>query len=43
MLISEFDISLGDSFDLSIFSENRGDYGDIHIVSVGFPDLVEIR
>ncbi len=40
--VSEFDISLGDSFDLSIFSENRGDYGDIHTVSVGFPDLVEI-
>ena len=40
--VSEFDIPLGDSFDLSIFSENRGDYGDIHIVSVGFPDLTEI-
>ena len=41
--VSEFDILLGDSFDLSIFSENRGDYGDIHIVSVGFPDLIEIN
>lgn len=40
--VSESDILLGDSFDLSIFSENRGDYGDIHILSVGFPDLTEI-
>ena len=40
--VSEFDIPLGDSFDLTIFSENRGDYGDIHIVSVGFPDLIKI-
>ena len=40
--VSEFEISLGDSFDLTIFSENRGDYGDIHIVSVGFPNLIEI-
>ncbi len=40
--VSESNILLGDSFDLSISSENRGDYGDIHILSVGFPDLTEI-
>ena len=40
--LSEHDISLGDSFRLNVISENRGDYGDIHIVSVAFPDLVEI-
>jgi hypothetical protein len=40
--LSDSDISLGDSFRLNIVSENRGDYGDIHIVSVAFPDLVEI-
>jgi len=40
--LSDYDISLGESFRLNIISENRGDYGDIHIVSVAFPDLVEI-
>ena len=40
--LSNSDISLGNSFRLDIVSENRGDYGDIHIVSVAFPDLVEI-
>ena len=40
--LSDSDVSLGDSFRLDIVSENRGDYGDIHIVSVAFPDLVEI-
>jgi len=40
--LSDSVISLGDSFRLDITSENRGDYGDIHIVSVAFPDLVEI-
>ena len=37
--ISESEISLGDSFDLDIVSENKGEYGDIHIVSIGFPNL----
>jgi len=40
--LSEHDISLGDSFRLNVISENKGDYGDIHIVSVAFPDLVEM-
>lgn len=40
--LSDSDIALGDSFRLNIVSENRGDYGDIHIVSIAFPDLVEI-
>jgi len=40
--LSASEISLGDSFRLDIISENRGDYGDIHIVSVAFPDLSEI-
>jgi hypothetical protein len=40
--LSDSVVSLGDSFRLDIVSENRGDYGDIHIVSVAFPDLVEI-
>lgn len=37
--ISESEISLGDSFDLDLVSENKGEYGDIHILSVGFPNL----
>ena len=40
--LSESEISLGESFRLDIVSENRGDYGDIHIVSTAFPDLAEI-
>ena len=35
-------ISLGESFDLNIFSKNIGDYGDIHILSIGFPSLEKI-
>jgi len=41
--LSDSDISLGESFRLNIISGNRGDYGDIHIVSVAFPDLVEMN
>ena len=41
--LSESQIFLGDSFTLDIISGNKGDYGDIHIVSVAFPDLVEIN
>ena len=37
--ISESEISLGDSFRFSLVSENKGQYGDIHIVSTAFPDL----
>ena len=40
--ISESEISLGDSFRISIVSENKGDYGDIHIVSASFPELEKI-
>lgn len=40
--LSNTEISLGDSFRLGIESENKGEYGDIHIVSTSFPDLQEI-
>jgi hypothetical protein len=38
-ILSETNITLGDSFRLDITSANNGDYADIHIVSVAFPDL----
>jgi hypothetical protein len=38
-ILSETNIHLGDSFRLDIVSMNNGDYADIHIVSVAFPDL----
>jgi len=41
-ILSETEITLGDSFRLDIVSKNIGDYADIHIVSVGFPELTEI-
>jgi hypothetical protein len=41
--LSETDIFLGDSFRLDIVSQNIGDYADIHIVSVGFPELDQIN
>ena len=41
--LSDTEIDLGDSFRLEIISKNIGDYADIHIVSVGFPQLVEIE
>jgi hypothetical protein len=40
--ISDKTISLGESFKLDIVTENSGEYGDIHILSTAFPDLVEI-
>lgn len=40
--ISDEQITLGESFGVKIFSENIGDYGDIFILSVGFPTLSEI-
>jgi len=40
--LSDSEITLGDSFRLDIISVNIGDYADIHIVSVAFPDLIEI-
>ena len=40
--ISNTQIKLGESFKLGTISENVGDYGDIHIVSVAFPNLSEI-
>jgi len=40
--ISNPSISLGESFDVNIFSKNIGDYGDIHILSVGFPSIDKI-
>ncbi|MGY5150327.1 MAG: hypothetical protein ACW9W3_09710 [Candidatus Nitrosopumilus sp. bin_68KS] len=42
VVLSDSDISLGESFRLSIVSENRGDYGDIHILSTSFPTLSKI-
>ena len=41
-ILSETNIALGDSFNLDIVSVNNGDYADIHIVSVAFPDLSRI-
>ena len=38
-ILSQTNITLGDSFHLDIVSMNNGDYADIHIVSVAFPDL----
>jgi len=43
VILSDTEILLGDSFRLSIVSENRGDYGDIHILSTAFPNLAEIE
>lgn len=43
VILSESEISLGESFRFDLISENKGDYGDIHIVSVAFPDLTEIN
>ncbi|GKS67338.1 hypothetical protein YTPLAS73_08850 [Nitrosarchaeum sp.] len=40
--ISNSSISLRESFDVDIFSKNIGDYGDIHILSVGFPSIDKI-
>ena len=40
--ISHKEISLGESFRLEIVTENKGEYGDIHILSTAFPDLSEI-
>ena len=40
--LSDSKITLGDSFRLDIVSVNTGDYADIHIVSVAFPDLIKI-
>lgn len=40
--ISNSEINLGESFRVSTVSENIGEYGDIHIVSVAFPSLSKI-
>ena len=40
--LSDDEISLGESFRIDIMTENRGEYGDIHILSTAFPDLAEI-
>ncbi len=40
--ISDTDIKLGELFRLDIATKNSGEYGDIHILSTSFPDLVEI-
>ena len=42
-ILSKTHIALGDSFRLDIVSMNNGDYADIHIVSVAFPDLSRIN
>jgi hypothetical protein len=41
--LSSTDITLGESFRLSTISENKGDYGDIHIVSAAFPTVENIE
>ena len=40
--ISDREIFLGESFRLDIVTENKGEYGDIHILSTAFPDLTEV-
>ena len=40
--LSDSEILLGESFRFDVVSENKGDYGDIHIVSVAFPDLEKL-
>ena len=40
--ISHNEIQLGESFRLEIITKNKGEYGDIHILSTAFPDLSEI-
>ena len=40
--LSDSEISLGESFSIEVISENIGEYGDIHVVSVAFPDLDHI-
>jgi hypothetical protein len=40
--LSSTEIDLGESFRLSTVSGNKGEYGDIHILSVSFPNLGEI-
>ena len=40
--LSDENIFLGESFRIDITTQNRGDYGDIHILSTAFPDLIEI-
>ena len=40
--LSDDQISLGDSFRLDIVSQNIGDYGDIHVLSVAFPTLKKL-
>ncbi len=42
VVLSDSGVSLGDSFRLSITSENQGDYGDIHILSTSFPTISKI-
>ena len=37
--LSNSQIKIGESFRISTISENVGDYGDIHIVSIAFPTL----
>ena len=41
--LSSTEITLGESFRLSTISENKGDYGDIHIVSAAFPTVENIE
>ena len=40
--ISEENISLGESFTIDIITSNSGDYGDIHVLSTSFPNVIEI-
>ena len=40
--ISNEEINLGESFRVNTISENIGEYGDIHIVSIAFPTLSKI-
>ena len=41
-VLSDDEISLGDSVRIDISSQNVGDYGDIHVLSVAFPTLKKL-
>lgn len=41
--LSDESISLGESFRLDVISENIGEYGDVHTVSIAFPNLSSIQ
>lgn len=41
--VETYQIQLGDSFSFDVFTKNIGEYADIHILSVGFPNLKSLE